>query len=121
MLYVQVIYKPNFVLLQCLLLALYLNPMDCTINEHFEAVLLSPLQAQSNYCVWGAFTLLESGSAAARAVSHWLPSRTGRYLILFPVLNLIHCGIGLFCLAFLAKTRLILNVFCDGCTHMQSC
>ena len=70
MLYKQIIYKPNFVLLQCLLLALYLNHISCTISEQVEPVLLSSLQAQSNYCVWVAFTLLKSGSAAAAAVSH---------------------------------------------------
>lgn len=37
------------------------------------------------------------------------------YLILLSVLKRIHCGIGLFCLAFLASMRLILKVFCDGC------
>jgi len=90
MLYKQVIYKPNFVLLQCLLLALYLHHISCTISQQLKALLLSLFLAQSNYCVWVAFTHPKSGSAAAAAVPHWLLSKTGRYLILFPVLNLIH-------------------------------
>eukprot|EP00244_Chara_vulgaris_P000246 TRINITY_DN103_c0_g1_i3.p1 TRINITY_DN103_c0_g1~~TRINITY_DN103_c0_g1_i3.p1 ORF type:complete len:133 (+),score=4.39 TRINITY_DN103_c0_g1_i3:1004-1402(+) len=52
------VYRPNFVLLQCLLLALY--------------------------------------------------------LIVLPVLILIHCGIGRFCLIFFPKIRLILNDLWDG-------
>ncbi len=40
MLYKQVIYKPNFVLLQCLLFALYLHHISWTISQQLlEAVL----------------------------------------------------------------------------------
>ena len=37
------------------------------------------------------------------------------HLILLSVLNRIHCGMGLFCLAFLASFLLMRNVFWDGC------
>ena len=37
------------------------------------------------------------------------------HLILLSVRKRIHCGIGLFCLAFFASFRLMRNVFCDGC------
>jgi len=33
------------------------------------------------------------------------------YRIVFPVRILIHCGMGLFCLPFLARMRFTLNVF----------
>ena len=39
----------------------------------------------------------------------------GVHLILLSVLNRIHCGMGLFCLAFLASFLLMRNVFWDGC------
>ena len=38
-------------------------------------------------------------------------------LILLFVRKRIHCGIGRFCFAFFASTRLILNVFWDGCAQ----
>ena len=37
------------------------------------------------------------------------------HLILLSVLKRIHCGMGLFCLAFLASFLLMRNVFWDGC------
>ena len=42
-------------------------------------------------------------------------STWGVHLILLSVLNRIHCGMGLFCLAFLASFLLMRNVFWDGC------
>lgn len=41
------------------------------------------------------------------------------HLILLPVLKRIHWGIGLFCLAFLARTVLILKLFWDGCKQQK--
>ena len=35
----------------------------------------------------------------------------GAHLMVFPVLKRIHCGMGLFCLAFFARIFLVLKVF----------
>lgn len=43
------------------------------------------------------------------------PAGLPAYLILLSVRNRIQCGIGRFCLAFLAKCFLILKVLCEGC------
>ena len=42
-------------------------------------------------------------------------------LILLSVLKRIHCGMGLFCLAFLANFLLMRNVFWDGCKERKEC
>lgn len=40
--------------------------------------------------------------------------RLALYLIVLSVRSLIHCGIGLFCLAAFASLTLVLNVLFDG-------
>ena len=42
------------------------------------------------------------------------------HLILLSVLKRIHCGMGLFCLAFLANFLLMRNVFWDGCMNAMN-
>jgi hypothetical protein len=42
------------------------------------------------------------------------------YLIVFPVLIRTHCGIGLFCLSFLASFRLIMNVLWADIAPLRS-
>ena len=43
----------------------------------------------------------------------------GAHRMVLSVRKRIHCGMGRFCLAFLASFILIRKVFCDGCTGRQ--
>ena len=95
----------------------------CTVHEHSRTnpkncVLLRSPHCQTAHRGMFACTLKAPEPGADNHGTALVFTRNGAeaYLILLFVRNRIHCGMGRFCFAFFASTRLILNVFWDGCT-----
>ena len=130
------LYRFSLVLLQCRLLALYLQihryVQHCTIHPHFFRVLsVKALIQVAKFIVETSCTQLvpfrvhpemDHRCKPLEDCNMWLFLKfwsPAAHLILLSVLNRIHCGIGLFCLAFFASFCFILKVFWEGCTETQ--
>ena len=92
------IYNLSFVILHCLRLALYL--------EEEEKIKEKKIKIRLKWRHW-------DGMVTTKSECDW--PRT--YLIVLSVLKRIHCGIGLFCFCFLARTLLILKVLWAACKN----
>ena len=96
----------------------------CTVHEHNRTNPRHCILLRSPHCQTAHRSLLclhTESSRTWRTDNHGaavVSTRKGAeaHLILLFVRNRIHCGMGRFCFAFFASTRLILNVFWDGCT-----